>query len=81
MAKISMLCCFFLFVLISMPASSSSSRMKLKDEVEERCPKVAPSCAAVLCPIPTEVCPQLMCIKGFVLYQPCCECQRCCPAA
>ncbi|MCL7032363.1 hypothetical protein MKW94_017695 [Papaver nudicaule] len=77
-----MLCCFFLFVLITMPTSSSSSRTKLKDkEVEERCPKVAPSCAAVLCPIPTEVCPQLMCIKGFVLFQPCCECQRCCPAA
>ncbi|KAI3878724.1 hypothetical protein MKX03_005700 [Papaver bracteatum] len=81
MAKISLFLSFFLFVLIAMPISSSCSRMVLqKDpEVQERCPKVAPSCAAVLCAAPTNPCPQLLCIQGFVLYQPCCGCQICCP--
>ncbi|KAI3957567.1 hypothetical protein MKW92_027731 [Papaver armeniacum] len=81
MAKISMFVCFFLFVLIAMPISSSGSRMMLKKdpEVEERCPKVAPSCAAVLCAAPTNPCPLVVCAEGFVLYQPCCGCETCCP--
>ncbi|KAI3854098.1 hypothetical protein MKW92_048657 [Papaver armeniacum] len=76
-------CFFFLFILIAMPAASSSSRMMLeKDaEVQERCPKVIPSCAAVQCLKLPNPCPQIRCREGFVLYQPCCGCQTCCPKA
>ncbi|KAI3892705.1 hypothetical protein MKW92_015024 [Papaver armeniacum] len=70
MAKISMFVCFFLFVLIAMPISSSGS---------SKCPKVAPSCAAILCAAPTNPCPLVLCAEGFVLYQPCCGCETCCP--
>ncbi|KAI3952818.1 hypothetical protein MKX01_006861 [Papaver californicum] len=82
MARISMFLGFLLFVLISMP-TSSSSRMILEEdvEVEERCPKVIPSCAAVQCLKLPNPCPQIRCREGFVLFQPCCGCQRCCPKA
>ncbi|KAI3957689.1 hypothetical protein MKW92_013832 [Papaver armeniacum] len=80
MAKISMFRCFFLFVLIAMPISSSGSRMMLGiDLLAPICSKVAPICGVGLCEAPTAPCPPLVCAEGFVLYQPCCGCEICCP--
>ncbi|KAI3952798.1 hypothetical protein MKX01_006841 [Papaver californicum] len=77
MAKISMFLSFFLFVLIAMPASSSS-RMILEEEDQKavnKCPIF--KCVSV-CPKPRKVCAQviLKCKNGS--YKPCCGCPRCC---
>ncbi|KAI3833985.1 hypothetical protein MKX03_003366 [Papaver bracteatum] len=84
MAKISMFLSFFLFVLIAMP-TSSSGRMVLEENegVQVKCPKVIKnqSCSKVVCPKPRKACPLVNCREGFVLYEPCCDCQRCCPPA
>ncbi|KAI3920413.1 hypothetical protein MKX01_000752 [Papaver californicum] len=69
MAKISMFPSFFLFVLIAMPTSSSSSKMIPEPEV---------LCLHVLCE-PEVFCPQVVleCPNGQ--YTPCCGCPKCCP--
>ncbi|MCL7034618.1 hypothetical protein MKW94_013620 [Papaver nudicaule] len=80
MAKITMFLCFFVVVLLVMPTSSLSRMVLEEDEgVQVRCPKVIKSCSKVVCPKPRKVCPLVRCREGFVLYQPCCACQRCCP--
>ncbi|KAI3957573.1 hypothetical protein MKW92_027737 [Papaver armeniacum] len=75
MGKIRMLVSFFLFVLIAMPAASSSSiRMML-----EKCPNT-PSCDInnpTQCDEPTN-CPRIRCRQGLVLHRECCECPKCC---
>ncbi|RZC62987.1 hypothetical protein C5167_024762 [Papaver somniferum] len=80
MGKISMFVSFFLFVLIAMPAASStSSRTMLeKDARTERCPNT-PSCDDNVeqCEEPTN-CPRIRCRQGLVLYRECCECPKCC---
>ncbi|KAI3962017.1 hypothetical protein MKX01_039839 [Papaver californicum] len=79
-AKISMFLSFFLFVLIVMPASSSSRIIVEVDQevVDARTcgPKVR---CLIVCPGPPKACPRIGCINGF--YTPCCGCPKCCPAA
>ncbi|KAI3956613.1 hypothetical protein MKW92_034342 [Papaver armeniacum] len=76
MAKISMILSFFLFVLIVMPASSSSRLILEEDqEVVDTCPKV--KCVSVCLHPPPEVCPKIKCRFGS--YTPCCRCPECCP--
>ncbi|KAI3952799.1 hypothetical protein MKX01_006842 [Papaver californicum] len=76
MAKISMFLSIFLFVLIAMPAASSSSRMMPEEDqgVVNKCPKF--KCLQIVCPKPRKVCPQIKCRFGS--YTPCCGCPRCC---
>ncbi|KAI3956600.1 hypothetical protein MKW92_034329 [Papaver armeniacum] len=76
----SMFFCFFLFVLIAMPAASSASRTLLQSDTCPRVPTSSPSCRGVVCPR------QVFCIRGGLLcpdgqyaFKPCCSCQRCCP--
>ncbi|KAI3956615.1 hypothetical protein C5167_014766 [Papaver somniferum] len=76
MAKISMFLSFFLFVLIVMPTSSSSSRMMLEEvEAVNKCPK--PNCSFVKCKPFSCVQVVLKCPNGQ--YTPCCSCPKCCP--
>ncbi|KAI3952803.1 hypothetical protein MKX01_006846 [Papaver californicum] len=82
MAKMSMFLCFFLFALIAMP-TSSSTRMILQENQEtvSGCPRVAKSCAGVVCK-PQVFCPLfvLNCPDCQYAYKPCCSCaQTCCP--
>ncbi|KAI3888935.1 hypothetical protein MKX03_006075 [Papaver bracteatum] len=75
MVKISMILSFFLFVLIVMPASSSSRVILDEDqEVVDTCPKVR--CVSVCPNPPPKVCPLLKCRFGS--YTPCCRCPECC---
>ncbi|KAI3875554.1 hypothetical protein MKX03_027068 [Papaver bracteatum] len=80
MGKISMFVSFFLFVLIAMPAASSSSiRMMLeKDARTNMCQGDTDSCDdnPVQCGTPTN-CPRIRCRQGLVLYRPCCDCPCC----
>ncbi|KAI3956602.1 hypothetical protein MKW92_034331 [Papaver armeniacum] len=80
MAKMSMFFCFFLFVLIAMPAASSASRMLLQSNGCPRVPRSSPSCRRVVCPR------QVICITSVLIctddqyaFKPCCSCERCCP--
>ncbi|MCL7037951.1 hypothetical protein MKW94_025612 [Papaver nudicaule] len=75
-AKMNLLLSFFLFVLIAMPASSSSRMILEEDQgVVPKCPKF--KCLQIVCPEPRKVCPLIKCSsKGS--YTPCCGCPRCC---
>ncbi|KAI3952800.1 hypothetical protein MKX01_006843 [Papaver californicum] len=80
MAKISamvLILSFFLFVLIVMPASSSTRLILEEDQevVVDTCPKV--KCVSVCPKPPPKVCPQIRCRYGS--YTPCCACPECCP--
>ncbi|KAI3956598.1 hypothetical protein MKW92_034327 [Papaver armeniacum] len=70
MAKMSMFFCFFLFVLIAMPAASSASRALLQSDTCPRVPTSSPSCRGVV---------WILCPDGQYAFKPCCSCQRCCP--
>ncbi|MCL7033627.1 hypothetical protein MKW94_025226 [Papaver nudicaule] len=76
MTKISMFLGLFLFVLITMPASSSSRMILEEDQAVNKCPKIM--CLQVVCE-PEVFCPQVVleCPNGQ--YTPCCGCPKCCP--
>ncbi|RZC60055.1 hypothetical protein C5167_021814 [Papaver somniferum] len=78
MAKMSMLVCLFLFVLIAMPTSSSSRMMLPQDPglVETKCTKlVSDICSDVTgC---RGACPTLECPNAYYVEK-CCNCKVCC---
>ncbi|KAI3888930.1 hypothetical protein MKX03_006070 [Papaver bracteatum] len=76
MAKIIVFVCFFLLVLIAMPASSSS-RLLLEEDHEVTCPKKV-ICEVFTCAHPPDGCPEIKCSSGQ--YKPCCDCPICCRA-
>ncbi|KAI3956601.1 hypothetical protein MKW92_034330 [Papaver armeniacum] len=80
MAKMSMFFCFFLFVLIAMPAATSASRNLLQLDRCPRVPRSSSSCRGVVCPRQV-ICVRrvLICPDGQYNFKPCCSCDRCCP--
>ncbi|KAI3834004.1 hypothetical protein MKX03_003385 [Papaver bracteatum] len=80
MAKMSMFFCFFLFILIAMPAATSATRMLLRSETCPRVPTSPSSCQGIVCRR------QVICIASVLIcpddqyaFKPCCTCERCCP--
>ncbi|KAI3844512.1 hypothetical protein MKX03_026182 [Papaver bracteatum] len=68
MAKMSMLVCLFLFVLIAMPTSSSSIETKCTKLVTDICSDVT-GCRGA--------CPTLECPNAYYVEK-CCNCKVCC---